>query len=169
VGTFTGFSALAAALVMPDDGEVLTMDVTDTYYKPAGGVRAREAGVDGRIRLVVAPAKDTLGEFFRTCSLIAALDELLANGTAGVWDFCFIDADKVNYDVYYERCLQLLRVGGIISVDNALWFGAVTRAPSTMSSSTAVLHALNVKIAADERVMNTLLPFADGINVVLKL
>jgi predicted O-methyltransferase YrrM len=111
VGTFTGYSALSVALALPSDGRLLACDVSDEYTR-IGRPFWKQAGVEHKIELVLAPAQETL-------------DARLAAAEAGTYDFAFIDADKENYDAYYERCLKLMRVGGLIALDNMLWNGAV--------------------------------------------
>jgi len=152
IGVFTGYSALTVALALPADGHVLACDVSDEYTR-VGRPFWHEAGVDQRIELVLAPARDTL-------------DARLARGEAGRYDFAFIDADKTGYDAYYERCLQLLRPGGLIAVDNVLWSGAVAR-PAT-DADTRALQALNDKLVRDERVDVAMLPVGDGVTLARK-
>jgi predicted O-methyltransferase YrrM len=152
VGTFTGYSALAVALALPPDGKVLACDISDEYTR-VGRPFWEQAGVAGKIELVLAPALQTL-------------DERLERGEAGSHDFAFIDADKANYDHYYERCLELLRPGGVIAFDNMLWGGAVAL-PSKDADTTA-LQALNDKLHRDERVDLSLLTVGDGLALVRK-
>ena len=103
----------------------------------------------------IAPALDTL-------------DQRLKNGEQGRYDFAFIDADKPNYDAYYERCLTLLRAGGLIAIDNTLWSGRVADTAATHDADTAALHALNVKLAGDKRVDVSMLPIGDGLTLARK-
>jgi len=149
IGTYTGYSALAVALALPQDGRVLACDISDEYTR-VGRPFWREAGVEHKIELVLAPARKTL-------------DERLAAGEAGAYDFAFIDADKGAYDDYYERCLQLVRPGGLIAFDNTLWSGLVAR-PS-QDTDTAALQALNDKLHRDERVDLALLTVGDGLTL----
>jgi len=149
IGTYTGYSALAVALALPQDGRVLACDISDEYTR-VGRPFWREAGVEHKIELVLAPARKTL-------------DERLAAGEAGAYDFAFIDADKGAYDDYYERCLQLVRPGGLIAFDNTLWSGLVAR-PS-QDADTAALQALNDKLHRDERVDLALLTVGDGLTL----
>lgn len=149
VGTFTGYSALTVALALPDDGRLLACDVSDEFTR-IGRPYWRQAGVEHKIELVLAPAQRTL-------------DARLAAGAAGSFDFAFIDADKANYDTYYERCLQLVRPGGVIAFDNTLWNGAVAR-PAT-DADTAALQALNDKLHQDERIDLALLTVGDGLTL----
>ena len=148
IGTFTGYSALAVALALPADGELICCDVSEEWTQVARRYW-REAGIADRIDLHLAPAADTLAE-------------LIAAGQSGRFDFVFIDADKENYDLYYERCLELIRPGGLIAVDNALWHGAVAD-PSCNDVDTAAIRALNRKIRDDARVDMVLLPIGDGL------
>ena len=152
VGTFTGYSALAIALALPADGRLLACDISDEFTR-IGRPFWRAAGVEPKIELVLAPALQTL-------------DERLAAGEAGQHDFAFIDADKANYDGYYERCLQLLRPGGLIALDNMLWGGAVAR--PAQDGDTAALQALNDKLRHDERVDFALLTVGDGLALARK-
>jgi len=153
IGVFTGYSSLAAALALPPDGHVTACDVSEEYTSVARRYWER-AGVVAKIDLRLAPAVETL-------------DALLASGAAGTYDLAFIDADKEGYDAYYERCLQLVRVNGLILLDNMLWSGRVADS-SENDTDTVALRALNAKIAADERVDCVLLPVRDGIMMVRK-
>ena len=153
VGVFTGYTTLALALALPADGRVVACDVSEEYT--AIGRRYWErAGVAEKIDLYLAPATQTL-------------DELIAGGQTGRYDFAYIDADKTGYDAYYERCLTLLRPNGIVAIDNVLWSGEVVKAAAT-DSDTKALRALNEKIGRDERVDASLLPIGDGLMVVRK-
>jgi len=149
IGVFTGYSALAVALALPDDGSVLACDISDDFTR-IGKPFWQQAGVAHKIALHLAPALETL-------------DARLAAGEAGHYDFAFIDADKTSYDAYYERCLQLVRPGGLIMVDNTLWGGDVARPAET--ADTRALQALNDKLHRDERVDLCLLPFSDGVTL----
>ncbi len=152
VGVFTGYSALSVALALPDDGYLLACDISDDYTR-IGRPHWEAAGVAHKIDLQLAPALQTL-------------DARLAQGEAGRYDFAFIDADKTSYDAYYERCLQLLRAGGLIVIDNTLWSGAVARAAE--DESTAALQALNDKLHRDERIDLSLLAIGDGVTLARK-
>ncbi len=153
IGTFTGYSALSVALALPADGRLICCDVSEEWT--AVGKRYwQRAAVAHKIELRIAPALETL-------------DSLLANGEAGKFDFVFIDADKSNYDAYYERCLKLVRGGGLIVFDNMLWSGAVVD-ESDQSKDTCALRAINDKLHHDERVSLSLLPVADGLTLALK-
>lgn len=152
VGVFTGYSSLAMAQVLPDDGHLLACDVSDEWTQIARRYWQR-AGVAERIRLVLAPAAETLA----------------AEVAAGVeaYDFAFIDADKAGYLDYYEACLQLLRPGGLIAVDNVLWSGAVAD-PADQDGSTRALKAFNARVADDARVQHCLVPIGDGLTLCRK-
>jgi predicted O-methyltransferase YrrM len=153
IGTFTGYSSLAVALAMPADGKLVCCDVSEEYTAVARRYWA-EAGVAGRIELRLGPA-------------LATLDRMLSQNRAGTVDFAFIDADKTNYDGYYERALRLLRPGGLVAVDNVLWGGAVAD-PKDNDADTVALRALNEKLHGDERVELAMLPIGDGLTLALK-
>jgi caffeoyl-CoA O-methyltransferase len=153
VGTFTGYSALVVALALPADGRIITCDVDEDMTAIAQRYWA-EAGVADKIDLRLGPAVDTL-------------DALLADGGADTFDFAFVDADKENYDAYYERALALLRQGGLMVIDNVLWSGAVAD-PEQQDADTSALRALNAKLHGDQRVSLSLLPVSDGITLARK-
>ena len=153
VGVFTGYSSTVVALALPADGKLTACDVSAEWTDVARRYW-REAGVESKIELHVQPALQTL-------------DALLASGQSGAFDFAFIDADKTSYDAYYERCLALLRVGGLLAVDNTLWSGAVSD-EADQRESTRAIRALNVKIAADARVTTSLIPIGDGLYLARK-
>jgi predicted O-methyltransferase YrrM len=153
IGTFTGYSALAVALALPPDGRIIACDVNPETTAVAQRYW-REAGVADKIELKLAPA-------------LATLDALLAARQDGRFDFAFIDADKENYDAYYERVLRLLRPGGLVVIDNVLWGGAVAD-KRRKDPETAALRALNAKLHRDERIDLALLPLADGITLARK-
>ncbi|MGA9423281.1 MAG: class I SAM-dependent methyltransferase [Rhodanobacteraceae bacterium] len=152
VGVFTGYSALSVALALPDDGRILACDISDEYTR-VGKPFWERAGVAHKIDLQLAPAVKTL-------------DARLAAGEAGRYDFAFIDADKTGYDTYYERCLRLLRSGGLIAIDNVLWSGDVAR-PSE-DDDTRALQTLNEKLHRDERIDLAMLPIGDGLTLARK-
>ncbi|MDL1862066.1 SAM-dependent methyltransferase [Betaproteobacteria bacterium PRO7] len=152
IGVFTGYSALAVALALPDDGRILACDISDEYTRVAREYWQR-AGVAHKIELVLAPAAQTLAA-------------RIAAGEAQTYDFAFIDADKTGYDGYYEQCLQLLRPGGLIAIDNVLRGGAVARPAD--SDDTRALQALNAKLHRDERIDLALVPIADGLTLARK-
>jgi caffeoyl-CoA O-methyltransferase len=151
-GTFTGYSALTVALALPADGKILACDIS-AEYTAIGKPCWQRAGVVDKIGLVIAPAAETL-------------DACIAAGESGHYDFAFIDADKTGYDAYYERCLQLVRAGGLIAIDNTLWGGDVARPAE--DEDTRALQALNDKLHHDERVDMALLPIGDGLSLARK-
>ena len=162
VGTYTGYSALSVAMALPQDGTLISCDVSEEWTGIARRYWA-EAGVADKIELRLAPALETL-------------DTLIDDGHRGTFDFAFIDADKKNYDNYYERVLTLLRPGGLLLLDNMLFFGAV-RDPDNPppeirdhipASALRALDSLNRKLKDDARVDISLLPVADGITLVRK-
>jgi len=153
IGTFTGYSALAVAMALPENGRLVACDVSKEWTDV--GRRYWElAGVAHKIDLRLAPALDTLAA-------------LVASGEAGKFDFAFIDADKPAYDAYYERCLELVRANGLIAIDNVLWSGRVAD-PAETDESTTALRKLNAKIADDPRVEACLLTVGDGVQLVRK-
>jgi predicted O-methyltransferase YrrM len=153
IGTFTGYSTLVMALSLPDDGQIITCDISETWTAVARRYWA-EAGVAHKIDLRVAPAVETL-------------DALLRAGQAGTFDFAFIDADKESNDAYYERALKLVRRHGVIGIDNVLWEGDAAN-PRTRYKSTRAIQAFNRKLRADERVSLSLLPIGDGLTLACK-
>ena len=153
VGTFTGYSALVVAEALPDDGKVIACDVSEEWTQ-IGRPFWERAGVANKIDLHLRPAVETL-------------DELIADGGAGAFDFAFIDADKANYDAYYERSLRLLRPGGVIGIDNVLWGGHVADTQAN-DEDTQAIRALNRKVAGDARVFATMLPIGDGLTLAMK-
>ena len=154
VGTFTGYSALAMASAMPDTAEIVCCDVSEEFTTIAREFWA-EAGVADRIALHLAPAEQTL-------------EQLITEGRSGAFDMMFIDADKENYDRYFELGLRLVRPGGLIMIDNVLWSGAVID-PGATDADTQAIRALNTKIAGDARVDISMIPIGDGLTLVRKL
>ena len=154
VGVFTGYSSLAVALVLPANGRIVACDVSDIWTKVARRYWA-EAGVAEKIDLRLAPALQTL-------------DGLIAAGEAGSFDFAFIDADKTSYRAYYERALTLIRVGGLIAVDNTLWEGRVAD-PKARDADTQAIRDFNRHLRDDRRVQLCLVPIGDGLSLALKL
>ena len=153
VGVYTGYSSLSVALALPQDGRVVACDVNRPWTDIAQRYWHR-AGVANKIELRLAPALQTL-------------ENLLAQGETG-FDFAFIDADKINYDRYYEYCLQLVRPGGLIAVDNVLWHGAVAD-EAVNDADTVAIRTLNRKIHTDPRVEISLVPIADGLALARKI
>lgn len=154
VGVFTGYSSTAVAMALPADGKVVACDVSDEWTSIARRYW-KEAGVQHKIDLRLGAATTTL-------------DELIATeGESGSYDFAFIDADKENYDAYYERALILVKRGGLIALDNMLWHGKVID-PSVNDADTQAIRALNQKIHADRRVTMSLVPIGDGLMLARK-
>ncbi|MBQ0719252.1 MAG: class I SAM-dependent methyltransferase [Gammaproteobacteria bacterium] len=153
VGVYTGYSALAVAAALPDDGLLIACDI-DAQTTAIAQRYWRQAGVAKKIDLRLAPAAQTLQ---------ALLDE----GQAGSFDFAFIDADKTGYQQYYELCLQLLRPGGLIIVDNVLWGGAVLDAQTDDDDTRAIQH-FNAQLHGDQRIDLSVLPLADGLGLLRK-
>lgn len=152
IGVFTGFSSLAVALTLPSDARIVACDVSEEWTTIARRYW-EEADVADRIDLRLQPARDSLAE-------------LIAAGTS--FDLCFIDADKENYDAYYEGALTLLRPGGIVMLDNMLWSGRVAD-PAAADLATEAIRALNTKIATDPRVARCLTSIGDGLTLAMKL
>ncbi|UCG42387.1 MAG: class I SAM-dependent methyltransferase [candidate division WOR-3 bacterium] len=153
IGTFTGYSSLAMALALPTDGELVTCDLSEEWTAIARKYW-QEAGVEDRITLCLGPALDTL-------------DRLLAEGRRDSFDFAFIDADKENDLVYFERCMKLVRTGGLIVVDNVLWSGRVAD-PKVDDADTASIRVFNRALLEDERIDLSLVPIADGLTLARK-
>lgn len=153
IGTFTGYSALAVASVLPEDGKLVACDISESFTS-VGRPYWEEAGVAGKIDLRIGPAVDSL-------------DALLAEGLEANFDFTFIDADKTNYANYYERCLRLVRPGGLIAIDNVLWDGSVVN-PEDTSPDTQAIRALNNSLKDDERVDISLVPIGDGLTLAIR-
>jgi caffeoyl-CoA O-methyltransferase len=154
VGVFMGYSSTWVALALPPGGKVIACDVSEEYTSRARRTW-RDAGVEDRIELRLAPALETL-------------DGMLAGGEAGTFDFAFIDADKKNYANYYERALALVRRGGLIAVDNVLWDGSVID-PTADDEDTEAIRAFNRKLHADERVAISMATMGDGLALACKL
>ena len=153
VGTFTGYSSTVMALALPEQGRLVACDLSDEYTSVARRYW-REAGISDKVELRLGPGVETL-------------DRMLNEGGAGGYDMAFIDADKENYDAYYERCLQLVREGGLILIDNVLWQGR----PADLREEdeiTVAIRTLNAKIHTDERVEASLLSIGDGLTLARK-
>jgi len=148
IGTFTGYSALAVALALPPGGRIVCCDVSEQWTAIARKYWAL-ASVSGKIRLKLAPALDTLKKL------------------KGPFDFAFIDADKANYQNYFERCLKLVRRGGLIAIDNTLWHGRVLDRRD-QGADTRAIRAFNKKLRRDRRVHLSLVPIGDGLTLALK-
>lgn len=163
IGTFTGYSTLSMALAIPKNGRIIACDLS-TEWTDIGKEYWQQAGIADKIDLRIAPALDTL-------------DALIAEHQQDSFDFAFIDADKVNYDGYYEKTLTLLRPGGVIAIDNVFLFGSVINADvldkdlraAISDTDIQAIQALNAKIKKDKRVDLSMLPIADGLTLVRKL
>lgn len=153
IGVFTGYSSLCVAAALPAEGRLVACDTNDAWTRVARRYW-REAGVEDKIDLRLAPALDTL-------------DALLQGGEQGGFDFAFIDADKREYGAYYERVLALLRAGGLVAIDNTLWNGSVVD-PEDQSEDTVAIRAFNEQLHGDERVSLSLVPIGDGLTLALK-
>ncbi len=153
IGVFTGYSTLAVALALPEDGKLVACD-RNAEWPSVGQPFWTEAGVDTIIDLRIAKAEQTL-------------DAMIRGGESGTYDFAFIDGDKKNYGVYYDQCLELVRPGGLILIDNVLWGGRLTD-DSDQDRATNAIRDLNAKIHGDERVSMTLLPIGDGLTIARK-
>lgn len=151
IGTFTGYSSLAMALALGPQGRITCCDVSEEWTAIARE-HWKKASVEARIDLRLGPALGTL-------------DHLLAEGRA--FDFAFIDADKQNYLGYYERCLKLVRRGGVIAVDNTLWSGKVAD-PREDDPDTTAIRDFNAVVATDDRVVVSVTPVGDGLTLLLR-
>lgn len=154
VGVFTGYSSLAMLLAMPEDGQLVACDISESWTAIARHYW-KLAGVLERVDLRLGPA-------------LASLDQLLAEGRSNRFDLAFIDADKAHYGDYYERSLALVRPGGLILIDNLLWGGKVAD-PAAQDADTLAIRALNARLGQDPRIAFSLLPVADGLGLALKL
>lgn len=154
VGVFTGYSSLAVALALPADGRIVACDISEDYTA-VGEPFWKEAGVRDKIDLRIAPATETL-------------DAMVTAGEAGVYDFAFIDADKPGYPEYFERCLALLRVGGVIAVDNIFMDGNAAD-PDTTSENAQAMRKFNAMLKDDTRVELSLIPIGDGLTLARKV
>jgi O-methyltransferase len=150
IGTFTGYSSTAVALALPADGRIVCCDISTEWTDIARRAWI-DAGVADKVEMRIGPAVDTL-------------DALLAAGEANAFDLAFIDADKPSYLAYYERCVELVRPGGAILIDNVLWSGRVAD-PKQNDPDTIAIRALNDRVNADERVDAVILPIADGLTL----
>ena len=153
IGVFTGYSSLAVAMALPEDGTILALDVSEEWTSIARRYW-KKAGVDHKIDLRLGPAMNTL-------------DTLISLRDLGRFDMVFIDADKTSYLGYYERCIELVRQGGLIVVDNTLWSGRVAD-PANNDADTVALRAFNEALHRDERIDLALLPVGDGVTLARK-
>ena len=154
IGVFTGYSSLVVALALPNDGVVTACD-TNVDWTDIAQKYWRMASVDDKINLHIAPAIETL-------------DGLINKGFEGAYDFSFIDADKINYQHYFEKSLVLVRKGGIIAIDNVLWGGRVLNSSDT-EPATRAIQEFNKKLYNDHRVQLTMIPIGDGLTLARKL
>ncbi len=152
IGSFTGYSGLSVALALPKTGKVVCLDISDEYLRKARKYW-KAAGVEKKIETRIGPAVKTLD------AMIVAREK--------PFDMAFIDADKKNYGRYYERVLKLMRKGGLILIDNSLWYGRVAN-PKEQSPDTRAIRALNKKIHGDRRVDMALATVGDGLMMVRK-
>ena len=154
IGVFTGYSALVVALELPQDGYVTACDTSEEWTDIAQKYW-KMAKVEDKINLHIAPAMETL-------------DKLLADGYQEKYDFSFIDADKINYQHYFERSLSLVRKGGLIAIDNVLWGGRVLDKHDT-EPATRAIRKFNKKLYQDQRVSISMIPIGDGLTLARKL
>ena len=153
IGVFTGYSSLCVALALPVDGKIIACDIS-TKYTDIAEKYWEDAKVRNKIDLKIGPAIDSL-------------KKLIDKGMSNTFDFSFIDADKINYDNYYELSLQLLRPGGLIAIDNVLWSGDVVN-KRINDIDTESIRSLNKKLHMDSRVDISLNPIGDGLTLALK-
>ena len=153
VGVYTGYSALAVAIALPDNGQILACDISEEYTSVARRYW-QQANVTNKIDLHLAPATETL-------------NKAISQGKRASFDFAFIDADKENYGEYFELCLELLRPGGLIAVDNVLWGGSVID-PEKQDVDTCAIRTFNQQLLSDDRVDISMVPIADGLTLVRK-
>jgi caffeoyl-CoA O-methyltransferase len=153
IGVYTGYSSLCVAMALPEHGKMVVCDISEEWTSIARRYW-RQAGMSGKIDLHLAPALQTL-------------EKLLGRDESGTYDFAFIDGDKENYDLYYERCLQLLRSGGLIAIDNVFWDGKVIDRDA-YDEATMAIRALNEKIRLDERIDVSTIAIGDGLTLVRK-
>jgi len=154
IGVFTGYSALVVAMALSEDGIVTACDVSEEWAN-VGMKYWKKAQVEDKIDLRIAPALKTL-------------DQLLSEGKQGTYDFAFIDADKIEYQGYFDKSLELLRIGGLIAIDNVLWGGSVID-DSIQDSSTKAIREFNENLSSDSRVSISMVPIGDGLTLACKL
>ena len=154
IGVFTGYSALVVAMALSEDGIVTACDVSEEWAN-VGMKYWKKAQVEDKIDLRIAPALKTL-------------DQLLSEGKQGTYDFAFIDADKIEYQGYFDKSLELLRIGGLIAIDNVLWGGSVID-DSIQDSSTRAIREFNENLSSDPRVSISMVPIGDGLTLACKL
>ena len=151
VGVFRGFTTLTLAQALPEDGQVVGLDISEEYAE-TGKKYWQRAGVTSKID-------------FRVGLAVESMDTLLKEGHAGTFDLCFIDADKSNYDSYYEGALKLVRKGGVIAVDNVLWSGRILSPAAEQDDDAKAVAALNEKLVTDDRISMNMLGIADGLSL----
>ena len=154
VGTFTGYSSLVMALALPENGKIFACDISEKYTSKAR-LFWKEAGVADKIELRLGNASESL-------------EKMLNEGLSGTFDMAFIDADKENYKIYYEKCLELLRPGGLIMIDNVLWYGRPAD-PNASDPDTVAIREFNKFVYKDSRVDISLLSIGDGLTLARKL
>nr|XP_025886733.1 probable caffeoyl-CoA O-methyltransferase At4g26220 [Solanum lycopersicum] len=160
IGVFTGYSSVLTALTIPDDGKIIAIDLDRDAYE-MGLPIIKKANIEHKINFIQSSA-------------LSALDEILnKNDNRGSFDFAFIDADKVSYQKYHERMLELVKVGGIMVYDNTLWFGTVAMpeecVKEIMKPNRQHIIEFNKFLAADTRVQISLVPIGDGITICWRL
>ena len=156
IGTFTGASATAWAIALPADGQVISFDLDHSNLDAVGRpLLKKHPELEKKITFHKGPA-------------LEALDDLIAKGESGTWDFTFIDADKENYPNYYDRAMKLLRPGGVILVDNSLWGGSVAADPSTFDERARLIDECNRRISEDPASNNVLINTGDGLHIAFK-
>ena len=154
IGVFTGYSSLVVALQLPQNGYVTACDTNEEWTEIAQKYW-KEAKVEDKIDLHIAPAAETL-------------EKLISNGNEGLYDFSFIDADKINYQHYFEQSLVLVRKGGVIAIDNVLWGGRVLDNSDT-EPATRAIREFNSKLFEDDRVVISMIPIGDGLTLAQKI
>lgn len=156
IGVFTGYSLLATALALPEDGKVLAIDVAKEDYENIGLPCIQKAGVEGKIDFIESPA-------------LPVLDTLLEEGKAGYFDFAFIDADKLNYSNYHKRLMELVRIGGVIAYDNTLWAGTLVEPGDSLNDHDLEIRnfflQFNEFLASDTRIDISQVCVGDGITL----
>ncbi len=153
IGTFTGYSSLVMAQASANDAKIIACDISEKWTSVARRYW-QKAGVSNKIDLRLAPAIETL-------------DALLDSGNEASFDFVFIDADKINYQAYFEKSLALVRQGGLIAVDNVLWGGSVIERDK-IDNDTMAIRQFNERLTTDNRVDISLVPIADGLTLARK-
>ena len=154
IGVFTGYSSLVVALQLPQNGYVTACDTNEEWTEIAQKYW-KEAKVEDKIDLHIAPAVETL-------------EKLISNGNEGLYDFSFIDADKINYQHYFEQSLTLVRKGGVIAIDNVLWGGRVLDKSDT-EPATRAIREFNSRLYKDDRVAISMIPIGDGLTLAQRL